>query len=231
MYCMYCGAKLADTERCCPLCGTQAIHPDILREEAEPLYPYHRSAAPQVYPRIIPIVATTLMVTALLITLMIDLQLHARMSWSGFVAGALNVGYVLFVLPLWFRRPNPVVFVLCSFAAIGLYLLYIDLATGGGWFLSFAFPVTGCIGLITTAVVTLLKYLRRGRLYVIGGACIALGAFMPLLEFLIYITFDIGRFAVWFMYPMTALMLFGGMLLVLAMCRPAKELMERKFFL
>ena len=97
--------------------------------------------------------------------------------------------------------------------------------------MSFAFPVTACIGLVATAVVVLLKYLRRGRLYVIGGACIVLGAFMPLLEFLIYITFDVSRFAVWFMYPLIALALFGGMLIFLALCRPAQQSMERKFFL
>ena len=34
-------------------------------------------------------------------------------------------------LPLWFRRPNPVIFVPVDFAAIGLYLLYINFATGG----------------------------------------------------------------------------------------------------
>ena len=231
MYCVYCGVKLADTERCCPLCGTEAIHPDILREDALPLYPCHRTPAPQVHSRVSQIVVTTFLVMALLITLMIDLQFHSRITWSGYVAGALFVSYVLFVLPFWFRRPNPVIFIPCGFAAIGLYLLYIDLVTGGRWFLSFAFPVTACIGLIATAVVVLLKYLRRGRLYVIGGACIALGAFMPLLEFLIHITFDVPRFAVWFMYPLIALALFGGMLIFLAICRPAQQIMERKFFL
>jgi hypothetical protein len=36
---------------------------------------------------------------------------------------------------------------------------------------------------------------------------------------------------VWSLYPLTALVLLGGMLIFLAICRPARETMERKFFL
>ena len=81
--------------------------------------------------------------------------------------------YILAVLPLWFRRPNPVIFVPADFAAIGLYLLYINFATGGHWFLTFALPVTGTIGVLVTTVVTLLRYLSRGYLYIFGGALMA----------------------------------------------------------
>ena len=87
------------------------------------------------------------------------------------------------------------------------------------------------IGLIVTAVVALLRYVRRGRLYIFGGAAIGLGAFMPLMEYLIYITFDRPRFTAWSLYPLTALVLLGGTLIFLAICRPARETMERKFFL
>lgn len=231
MYCINCGVKLADTEKRCPLCGMEAFHPDLVRGEAELLYPSHRYPVPQVNSRAAQIIVTTMALMALLITLVCDIQINGRVTWSGYVAGALLVGYVVFVLPFWFRRPNPVVFVPCGFAAIGLYLLYINCVTGGHWFLSFAFPVTGCVGLIVTTVVVLLRYLHRGRLYIFGGAAIALGAFMPLMEFLIYATFNRPRFMVWSMYPLIALVLLGGMLIFLAICRPARETMERKFFL
>ena len=42
MYCIKCGVRLADTENKCPLCGTVPFHPEITREEAEPLYPRDR---------------------------------------------------------------------------------------------------------------------------------------------------------------------------------------------
>ena len=145
--------------------------------------------------------------------------------------GALGLLYVALVRPAWFRKPKPVIFVPCAFVAVGLYLLYISLATGGGWFLSFAFPITGGVALIVTAVVTLLKYVRRGQLYIFGGAIIALGGMTVLAEFLSVITFGLDRFFGWSFYPLMVAALLGGLLIFLAICRPARETMERKIFL
>lgn len=231
MYCANCGVKLADTEKQCPLCSTPAFHPDIVRKEGEPLYPQLRYPVQPTHSRATQIIATTLFLLPMLITLLCDLQISGQVTWSGFVVAALVVAYAGFVLPFWFQKPNPVIFVPCWFAVIGLYLLYIDLATGGAWFLSFAFPVVGCIGFILTAVVVLLRYIPKGRLYILGGASIAFGAFMPLMEYLIYITFDRPRFLAWSLYPLIVLVLLGAMLVFLAINHTARETMERKFFI
>lgn len=231
MYCMQCGVKLADTEKRCPLCQTPTYHPDIPRQEASPLYPSASCPVPQVNPRGVPIVLSTLCLLAMLIPALCDLHITGRITWSGYVMGAVLLGYVVLVLPFWFRRPNPVIFVPCGFAAVGLYLLYISLATDGGWFLSFAFPVVGYTALVLSAVVTLFRYVKRGGLYILGGALTALGAFMPLMGFLLNLTFFQPGFAFWSLYPMTALLLLGGMLIFLAICRPARQTMERKFFI
>ena len=231
MYCIKCGVKLADNQRQCPLCGTVVFHPEIKPSDDDPLYPVQRQPAPQVRSQAALVVVTTLFLIPILITLLCDLQINRTVTWSGFAIGALIVSYVIFVLPHWFRRPNPVIFVPCGFAAVSLYLLYISIATGGGWFSSFAFPVTGAIGLVVTAVVALLKYVRRGQLYIFGGAFIALGAFMPLMEFLLNLTFHFPHAFIWSIYPLVALVLLGGMLIFLAIYRPARETMERKFFL
>lgn len=231
MYCINCGVKLADTEKRCPLCGTVVFHPELNRPEAEPLYPQDQVPVPKVNSRIANVIVTAAFLLPILITLLCDLQMNGGVTWSGFVIGALVVGYVILVLPTWFRKPNPVIFVPCGFVAVGLYLLYISLATGGHWFLSFGFPVTGAVGLIVTTVVTLLRYVRRGRLYVFGGAAIALGAFMPVMELLMNLTFHFQRFKWWSLYPMIPLVLLGGVLIFLAAYRPARESMERKFFI
>lgn len=231
MYCINCGVKLADTEKRCPLCGTVVFHPELNRPEAEPLYPQDQVPVPKVNSRIANVIVTAAFLLPILITLLCDLQMNGGVTWSGFVIGGLVVGYVILVLPTWFRKPNPVIFVPCGFVAVGLYLLYINLATGGHWFLSFAFPVVGAVGLIVTTVVTLLRYVRRGRLYVFGGAAIALGAFMPVMELLMNLTFHFQKFKWWSLYPMIPLVLLGGVLFFLAAYRPARESMERKFFI
>lgn len=231
MYCANCGVELADTEERCPLCQTRA-HPDLQRQPSTPLYPRDQYPAQQVSTWGVKIVLITVFLLPMLICIQCDLLISGGITWSGYVAGALLMCYIIGVLPTWFKHPNPVIFVPCGFAAVGLYLLYISIATGGRWFLSFAFPVTGFVCLVVTAVVTLLRYVRRGALYIYGGAIAALGVFMPLMGFLLNLTFyGKAQFALWSLYPLTALVLLGGMLIFLAICRPARETMERKFFI
>ena len=231
MYCVMCGVQLADTEQHCPLCGTVPFHPELHREPAAPLYPEGRKMPPQVSPKGALVVVSAMFLLPMLITLLCDLQVNGTVRWSGYVIGALLLAYTVFVLPVWFRRPEPVSFAAGDLAATALYLLYISLKTEGGWFLSFAFPSVGAIGAIILTVTALLRYVRRGKLYIFGGAFLALGLCMPLLEYRIVATFDRPEFVAWSLYPLVILMLFGGMLIFLAICRPARETMERKFFI
>lgn len=230
MYCIKCGVKLSDTERQCPLCQTRVYHPEVFQPSTAPLYPQGKLPAEPKFSLGLPMALTVLWVLGLLTVLLCDYQVNRSLTWSGFVAGAMVTGYTALILPGWFRRPNPVIFVPCTFAAGLLYLLYIDLVTGGGWFLRFAFPVAGGIGLIATALVTLLRYVKKGRLYTVGGALMGLGAFMPVVEWLLNRTFHRGAFFGWSLYPLMALALLGGYLIFLGICRPAREAMERKFF-
>lgn len=230
MYCANCGVKLADTEASCPLCGTRA-HPDVVRQEGKPLYPGQSMPEARVSNWGVMLILTAIFLLPILICLECDLLVNDGITWSGYVIGALLTCYVIGVLPVWFRRPNPVIFVPCGFGAVSLYLLYLSVATGGNWFLSFAFPVVGFICLVVTAAVTILRYVRKGALYVYGGAFAAMGLFMPLMGFLLNDTFFEPKFAVWSLHPMLAFLLLGGFLLFLAICRPARETMERKFFI
>ena len=231
MYCIKCGVRLADTEKACPLCGTVCYHPELPRPEAKPQYPRDRIPQPQVNPLGVMSALTVLFLIPVLITLLCDLRINGRVTWSGYVTGAIFLFYVIFLLPGWFRKPNPVIFTPCGFAALALYLLYIDLHSGNGhWFLGFAFPLVGGLSILFTTLITLLRYVKRGKLYIFGGCTMALGAFMPLLEYLAIRTFD-RPVASWSVYPFVALVLLGGYLIFLGICRPARESMERKFFI
>jgi len=172
-----------------------------------------------------------LLLIPVFITLICDVSIHGHVTWSGFVVGGIALLYVAAVLPQWFTAPNPVIFVPISFLAAGLYILYIDLAVQGRWFLSFAFPIVGILGTLVTAVVALCRYTRRAELYIFGGALIALGAFLPLMEYLITVTFHLPKFIGWSWFPMAPLVVLGGGLIFLAICRPAREAVGRKLFL
>lgn len=229
MYCIQCGVHLADTEARCPLCETKVYHPEITREPAHPLYPPKRYPDRRVKPQAFNGAVIGLCLIVLGVAFVADWQPDRMLGWFYTMAGALLVAYVALALPLWFRRPNPVIFVPCAFAAAGAYLGYLSWVTGGGWFLAFALPVTGGVCLITSTVVTLLRYLRRGRLYLWGGAIMALGGLMLLTEFLMTITWPLP-FTGWSFYPLVTLVLLGGFLLYLAINRSARKRMERKFF-
>ncbi len=229
MYCIKCGVKLAKTEKKCPLCNTVVCHPDFEQTAEGALYPSNKMPKRSSGKKALNGAIIILFLIPVVVCFFADLLLDGAINWFGYVFGALALTYIAFALPLWFKKPNPVIFVPCNFVAIGLYLLYINLEAGGKWFLSFALPVTFGLCLITCAVVTLFYYLKRGRLYVLGGAFMALGAFMMLIEFLLVITFSL-KFIGWSVYPLVVLLLLGGLLIFLAINKAAREILERKLF-
>ncbi len=232
MYCIKCGVKLTEDKKPCPLCGTVPFHPELEPQNAKPLYPEQRYPSTQVSPGIVlVIISTVLFLLPMVITVLCDAQISGGITWSGFVIGALATVYVMAVLPFWFRQPNPVIFVPCGFGAVVAFLFYINHATGGSWFWGFGLPVTGTVALIVTAVVTLMRYLPHAGLYIFGGALAAFGLFMPVMELLMNGTFQLEHGLIWSFYPLAALVLLGAMLIFLAICKPARETMERKFFI
>ena len=232
MYCVKCGVELADSEKVCPLCGTRAFHPDMPPQQGEPPYPPDpRPHMEEVSRSGVLFFLTVLALLPAVLFILCDWRINGTIVWSGYASGGVALLYIMVALPLWFRRPNPVIFVPIDFAAIGLYLLYINFATGGHWFLSFAFPVTGAIGLLVTAMVTLLRYLPGGHLYVVGGGLILSGGLAVLIEFLINLTFRLHETFFWSLYPLAAGVILGGMLLVVAGCKPLRQSLHRKFFL
>ena len=230
MYCIKCGVELSSGQKACPLCQTKVCHPDFV-VEGEDTYPKNNTAPDKFDLKGLMFIITMVFVIPLILCLVCDLSLNKSVVWSGYAMGALALIYVIVALPFWFRHPNPVIFVPCDFIGVLLYLLYIDFATQGGWFLSFAFPAVGVVAIITTAVVALRKYVKRARLYIYGGAFISVGAFMVLLEALISRVFDGAVRFVWSVYPLISMFIIGMMLIIIAICKPLRQSLKKKFFL
>jgi len=229
VYCIKCGVKLADTEKKCPLCDTVVYHPELTQKEERPLYPDGKMPKVSMSRKALNGAVIILFLIPMILCFFADLMLDHALNWFGFVVGALITAYIALALPLWFKDPHPVIFIPCDFAAAALYLLYIDLVTGGGWFLPFALPILTVLCIITCTVVTLLTCLKRGRLYVFGGAFISLGASMLLIEHLLDVAFKVP-FRGWCVYPLVVLVLLGGLLIYLAINKTAREVMQRKLF-
>lgn len=231
MYCIKCGVQLADTEKSCPLCQTRVYHPDIPTPQAEPMYPGTTPERKTVKRWSVMFVLTILYLLPISICLVADLSVNKHMDWSGYVVGSLLIFYTIVMLPNWFKHPNPVIFVPVTFGVITAFLLYIAYATGGNWFFTFALPVTAGVGLIVTAVVTLCRYIMKGRLFIFGGAAIAFGLLAVMVEFLLTLTFPMPPLFTWSLYPLSVLTLLGSAMIVTAIFRPLREALEKRFFL
>ena len=229
MYCVKCGVKLADTEKKCPLCDTVVCHPDIKAGEGEPLYPPNKMPSSHSGTKALCGAIIFLFMIPLSICFFADYQYNGEIDWYGYVAGALGLFYVIFALPIWFKKPHPIIFCPCDFAALALFLMYVSYQTNGGWFLTFALPITVALAIIVCAAVTLLTCLRRGKLYIIGGIFMAFGSLITLVEHLMSVTFSM-RFVGWSIYPLIAFFLIGGLMIYLAIDSTAREALERKLF-
>lgn len=229
MFCVKCGVELADSENICPLCGTSVYHPDIIREKVEPIFPSSEETDIK-FSRTGLMFIISIAFIAVIAQLVICLfSVPDANNWAGYAIGGVMLLYIIVFLPLWFKRPNPVIFVPCDYLAALLFVHYISLKTGGGWFLKFACPVIGTSALIVSTVVCLLKYVYRGRLYIFGGAIIAHGVFMVLLEMLIGLTFGGGTLR-WSYFPLIGCFIIGMGLIVIAICKPLKESLKKKLF-
>ena len=230
MYCIKCGVRLSDGQTVCPLCHTRVYHPELSEVEI-PTYPKRTFVSEEFNRKGLLFVITVLCLLPLLLPMTFELLWHGSVGWSGYVTGGVLLSYVWLILPCWFKRPNPTIFVPCGFAAAIVYLCYINLQTGGDWFLPFAFPVAGSLGVIVTAIVTLCHYFRGAGLYVFGGGLIGLGIWTVLIEFLIWVTFDHLGPIRWSMFSFLSLFVLGMMLIVISIVKPLKESLYKIFFI
>ena len=228
MYCVKCGVELADGERKCPLCHTPVYFPDTEEVKERP-YPEYDYKADKINPRGIYFIISFAFLIAAVISVVCDLNIGGGLAWADYVVGGLVVGYVSFILPAWFIRPNPAIFIPCDFLAAGLYVGYIAYKTEGDWFFGFAFPLIGFVALVVSTIVILSYYLKRGYLYIWGGSVIAVGLFSIILERLANVTFGLPNVTVWGFYPAIALTLLGIMLIIIALVKPLRESLCRIF--
>ena len=231
MYCIKCGVELSDTKKACPLCGTVPYHPDIKETGAESPYPPYVKPEKKMNRALTMLLFTLLYAVCAAQLALVDAVISSRLTWSLFAIGGMVLFYLGACLPLWFKKPNPVIFVPCFFVGAELFLLMTSLITGGNWFLSFAFPVAGIAGLILTAVITLIKYVKKGYFYIMGGAVIATGAYVMLVELFATVTFGLEEFHMWSIFPASGSLLVGLGLIVLGVCKPLRNWFAKKFFI
>jgi len=231
MFCIKCGVELADTEKTCPLCKTPIFHPDLPRKAATPNYPPYRKPKAPINKRGVLFLITMFYVMLASQLLVCEISIFDRLSWSLYAIGGLALSYIVILLPAWFSRPNPVIFVPCDFAAAALFLWFINEYSGGNWFLTFALPIAFFAALVVTAVITLTRYVRKGYYFIFGGASILTGIFIVAIELLLHITFSPRHFYFWSVYPLIGFFMLGLALIIIGICRPLRESLAKRLFI
>ena len=227
MYCVRCGVRLQDGVPACPLCGTPVWNPD--EHTGEKSYP---DTLPRQYRETTVAYAVIMTILCLIsaVTIMaVCLKLYGTLSWGSYAIGGIGLFYILAVLPSWFRNPREEVFIPLDHTAAALYVLLICVQTGGHWFLSFAFPLLGMSCVLITALTCLLKHLKKGKPFILGGFLILLGGATMLAEFFEHITFG-SRMFLWSPYTMGILGASGIFLLIAGFVPPLRQAMRRYFF-
>ena len=230
-YCIKCGAELSAGEKKCPLCKTEVYNPAIKFDETQRLYPaYNGETEEKVSPRGLLLLLSVVTCISFVVSLLSDIDLNGTVSWSAYVMGGLGLIYVIFVLPIWFKHPNPVIFSAADFCAIGVYLYLINFMLPGEWFWKFAMPVLGMAMIICVGTVTLCRYVKNGFLFIVGGASILSGCAVVVLEYLLNGTFGISESLIWSYYPAGTCTAMGVVLILAGICRPLRKALHKWFF-
>ena len=229
MYCVYCGVKLQEGSSECPLCHTPVVSVPMGTGQNPSSYPDRMPEEEKQHGRTLVIwLLTAVMLAVGLACLIFCLRTAQAVSWSGYVLMASALIWVTLLFPLLFRRYQPMVFLPLDFACLAAFLLYLCVKNGEHWFLSFAFPVTMIAGVLTMTGVAIFRYIRQGRLRLLGLYLVAIGASFMLIEFFQHITFRTPMF-VWSLYCVCG---FGalGLFLFIATLIPSLHAHLRKTF-
>lgn len=230
MYCVKCGVKLQEGVKACPLCGTPVWCPQTQEEPPVATYSDRYPVISRQKRLTFLASLTVLLLSVMVACLSIALNTTGRMGWSFYVIVGVAAFYFIFLLPFWFKRPHPMVFVPVIFLTLCLLLFLIAGYTGGRWFWTFAFPVTGILAVLTIGAIALYRYVKRGAIFITGGLLIALAGACLLAEFFEHLTFHTVMFT-WSIYAATVFCLFGAFLILAGIIRPLREHLERMFFI
>ena len=230
MYCVKCGVRLQEGVKACPLCGTPMWCPEAGEREPSAAYS-NRYPVISRQKRLTGMASLTVVLLAAMVAcLSIALNTTGHMGWSFYVIVGTLAFYLIFLLPFWFQKPHPMIFVPAAFLSACLLQLSVCLYTGGRWFWTFAFPLTGILAILTIGAIALYRYVKRGTIFITGGLLLAIGGACLLAEFFEHLTFDMPLFT-WSIYAAAVFGLFGGFLLLAGIIRPLREQLERIFFI
>lgn len=185
-YCVNCGVELDGTAEFCPLCQTPVYNPRQPVDRTGPTpFPTERGEVLLAARWEAAVLVSAMAASVAVCCALLNLFLRTSHIWSLYVIGAAAMLWVFVVPPLLWRKIPPAAAAALDMAAIGLYVLLIAWELDGlDWYVRLALPIVALLGVITLALVRLLRDHRRSILSSIALIIGSAGAFTVGLELL-----------------------------------------------
>lgn len=218
-YCSRCGVEVEARAETCPLCEAPVQRLDEPVSEAR-RYPEVTAILGRQVRYLVWVVATAVLLSAALTLVTLDVVLNRRLSWSLYPLTGVGVLWLFITVVVLFAR-RPIAVIVGQAAATAGFLVAIDLFDGRlEWFMPLALPIVTVVTGASVLVWLVTRLSRRDPamiaaavLFSCGAGSVALdllisahlgatqmtwsfivvGAVVPLLVFLLYFHFRLGR--------------------------------------
>jgi hypothetical protein len=233
-YCVNCGVELQKSEPRCPLCGTEVINPNELREE-KPMRPYPSHVEhldKTVDRRYIASFISLLMLIPLFTVMLANILVSGKLSWSYYVLGGELVAFTVFLLPMIARMPK-ILYVAIDAAAVGVLLLLIQVIAQGNWdwLLLLGLPITGLTAVMCWFFSVMAEPTFKLPILVrftFGLVC--LGLLVVAIEFFIGLYQHAIAWPTWSLYVLFPCLVLASSLLLLNRRARVKEEIKKRFY-
>lgn len=231
-YCVNCGVELAQSEKICPLCHTEVINPLApWQEPAERPYSRHVDVVmKRIDRRYFATLAGILLLIPCVVTVLLDILSGGGLTWSAYVVGAAATVYVFVFLPFFFKKYHTLIFLGADCAALLLYLLFIERANGGDWFMGLGMPLTVSASACLLALALVFTKTRLSMLVKTGIVLCAIGLFVVSVEVIVSLDAYGAARLVWSLYALIPCVALGAAALILERRKNLKEQILRRLF-
>lgn len=231
-YCVNCGVELAEGEKYCPLCDTEVINPSSpWRESASRPYPVRlEKISKKIDRKFFAALAGIILTIPIIITVLCDLVAARAITWSAYVAGAGAMLFVVFIMPFYFKKYYTATFLAADGLAITLYLLFIEKASGGNWFLPLGLPIMIVVTGIITADALLLEKKRFPVFVSVAIVLFSVGFLCICLEIIIRTAASEDLIPRWSFFVLVPCVALGISALILEKRKKLKDEIKRRLF-
>ncbi len=229
-YCVHCGVKLEDSEKCCPLCHTVSIDPHVSSPQtSSPTYPTHTKEQLLIRSkRYFLVLFGILLLVPAILCLGIDFLAGGSISWSIYAFTALILLYISIAVPLWIDQHKTYFGLITSYVCIMLYLKMVEsVSQSGQWFFPIVLPGVTIFILLTLLITFLYRRGTLGRFTLCGAVLAKIAVLCVLIDVLIALHTS-GRMFLWSPYVFAPCLFIALLIFFLNYNRTIREEIRRR---